>query len=234
MDQTACNYNYAATEDDGSCEFPEYYDCDGVCINDTDGDGVCDEFEVLGCTDTVACNYDETATEENNSCTYAEDTAENAQYDSIVFDCDGACVNDTDGDGVCDEFETSGCTDATACNFNSSATDDDGTCTYPEDNFDCEGNCTGAVDACGVCEGDNSTCSPQPLFFSEYAEGSSNNKYLEIYNPTNETVDLAAYGYPSAANSVDVPGQYEYWNDFEEGATIPAGGVYVIANPSGV
>jgi len=69
MDQTACNYNYAATEDDGSCEYPEYYDCDGVCVNDADGDGVCDEFEVLGCTDTVACNYDETATEENNSCT---------------------------------------------------------------------------------------------------------------------------------------------------------------------
>ncbi len=187
---------------------------------------------MLGCTDAMACNYDETATEENNTCTYAADTAENAQYDSIVFDCDGACVNDTDGDGVCDEFETSGCTDSAACNFNSSATDDDGTCTYPEGNFDCEGNCTGVVDFCGVCEGDNSTCSPAPLFFSEYAEGSSNNKYLEIYNPTNEMVDLSAYGYPSVGNAPDVPGQYEYWNDFDEGASIEPGGVYVIAHGS--
>ena len=232
-DQAACNYNYAATEDDGSCTYgTEYYDCDGVCLVDTDGDGVCDAFEVLGCTDMMACNYDEAATEENNSCTYAEDSALNAQYETVVFDCDGNCMNDTDGDGVCDEFETSGCTDSAACNFNSSATDDDGTCTYPEGNFDCEGNCTGNVDLCGVCEGDNSTCTSSPLFFSEYAEGSSNNKYLEIYNPTNETVDLSSYGYPSVGNAPDVPGQYEYWNSFDEGATIEAGGVYVIAHPS--
>lgn len=31
------------------------------------------------------------------------------------------------------------------------------------------------------------------LFFSEYIEGSSNNKVLEIYNPTNQTVDLSDY-----------------------------------------
>lgn len=31
------------------------------------------------------------------------------------------------------------------------------------------------------------------LFFSEYATGSSNNKYLEIYNPTDENVDLSNY-----------------------------------------
>lgn len=38
---------------------------------------------------------------------------------------------------------------------------------------------------------------PEPgnadLFISEYVEGSSYNKYIEIYNPTNETIDLSAY-----------------------------------------
>ena len=44
------------------------------------------------------------------------------------------------------------------------------------------------------CEyGDVVVAGPAPLFFSEYAEGSSNNKYLEIYNPTNEVVDLSGY-----------------------------------------
>ena len=34
------------------CEFPDAgYDCEGNCLADADGDGVCDEFEVAGCTD---------------------------------------------------------------------------------------------------------------------------------------------------------------------------------------
>ncbi|MHB1121059.1 MAG: Ig-like domain-containing protein, partial [Bellilinea sp.] len=36
---------------------------------------------------------------------------------------------------------------------------------------------------------------PAELFFSEYVEGSSNNKALEIYNGTDAAVDLAAGGY---------------------------------------
>ena len=31
----ACNYVYSATLDDGSCEYPDWYeDCDGVLIHD--------------------------------------------------------------------------------------------------------------------------------------------------------------------------------------------------------
>ena len=33
------------------------------------------------------------------------------------------------------------------------------------------------------------------LFFSEYVEGSSNNKALEIYNSTDAAIDLAADSY---------------------------------------
>lgn len=43
-------------------------------------------------------------------------------------------------------------------------------------------NCS-AIPACGA------------LFISEYVEGASNNKCIEIYNPTGATVDLAAGGY---------------------------------------
>ena len=53
LDESACNYNSEANTDDESCEYAEqYYDCDGVCLLDSDGDGVCDELEVLGCTDS--------------------------------------------------------------------------------------------------------------------------------------------------------------------------------------
>ena len=72
----------------------------------------------------------------------------------------------------------------------------------------------------------------QTLFFSEYAEGSSNNKYLEIYNPTNQAINLTDYAYPSTANAPDTPGVYEFWNEFDSGASINPGDVYVICHPS--
>ena len=71
-DENACNYNPDATEDDGSCEYPEeYYDCNNDCLNDTDDDGICDELEVEGCTQNMACNYNPDATEDDGGCDYS-------------------------------------------------------------------------------------------------------------------------------------------------------------------
>jgi len=122
-DDTACNYDPAATFDDGTnCVYAvTYYDCNGDCLMDTDGDGVCDELETVGCTDMTACNYDDTATDTDNTlCVYAE----------TYYDCNGDCLVDTDGDGVCDELEIGGCTDMTACNYDDTATDSTDTCDF--------------------------------------------------------------------------------------------------------
>ncbi|MEC7113608.1 MAG: hypothetical protein VXW79_01480, partial [Bacteroidota bacterium] len=120
-DESACNYDPEANNDDGSCTFAEDgLDCDGNCLADADGDGICDDDEVPGCTDDMACNYDMAATDDDGSCTYAEDG----------LDCDGNCLTDADGDGVCDGDEVPGCTDETANNYDPAATDDDGSCDY--------------------------------------------------------------------------------------------------------
>ena len=70
------------------------------------------------------------------------------------------------------------------------------------------------------------------LFISKYGEGTSNNKYLEIYNGTDATINLSDYAFPSVANAPDTPGEYEYWNTFPDGAEIASGDVYVIAHGS--
>ena len=74
-DALACNYDPNAT-DDGSCILPleTYLDCNGNCLNDADGDGICNEVEINGCTDTLACNYDINATDEDGSCSYPIET----------------------------------------------------------------------------------------------------------------------------------------------------------------
>jgi hypothetical protein len=49
-------------------------DCDGNCINDADGDGVCDEDEIAGCDDPTAINYHPAFTDaDNNTCVYEGD-----------------------------------------------------------------------------------------------------------------------------------------------------------------
>jgi len=38
------------------------------------------------------------------------------------------------------------------------------------------------------------------VFFSEYGEGTSNNKYVEIYNNTDDSVELSDYMFVSCSN----------------------------------
>ncbi|MDD2550218.1 MAG: Ig-like domain-containing protein [Bacteroidales bacterium] len=62
------------------------------------------------------------------------------------------------------------------------------------------------------------------LFFSEYIEGSSNNKALEIYNPTAQTISLDSYRIAQAVNG----GGWAHYHTFPEGATLAPEDVWVI------
>ena len=101
MSQYACNYNPQATDDDGTCYNNDLgcgcdepaadfgYDCYGICLSDVDGDGVCDEFEVTGCTDETACNYDSlfTTDTDNSLCTYVDGICD-ACVNGLIIDND--------------------------------------------------------------------------------------------------------------------------------------------------
>ena len=72
------------------------------------------------------------------------------------------------------------------------------------------------------------------VFFSEYAEGSSNNKYLEIYNGTGANVDLNHYAVSSCSNGCDDGESWDYPNniEFENETNIEAGEVWVVCHGS--
>jgi hypothetical protein len=145
---SACNYNAAATTDNGSCIVPTGCDsCSGGALvdGDTDNDGVCNASEVVGCQISTACNYNALATDAG-TCTYA--TGCDTCVGGVVLD------GDADNDGVCNANEISGCTVSTACNFNALATENNGTCVFA---FGCDVCSGGAVvdndaDNDGVCD----------------------------------------------------------------------------------
>lgn len=119
-DSSADNYDYQATDDDGSCEYYVY-----GCTNDaasnydpaaTHDDGSCEPEEVepvYGCTDDEAENYDPEAEEDDGSCEYppepdcvveihnhyrghiqsdAEQDAIQVAFKLVPTDCDGLSV----------------------------------------------------------------------------------------------------------------------------------------------
>ena len=92
------------------------------------------------CFDPEACNFVPNAELVNNDlCEYAIDI-----YPSGLYDCDGNCYFDFDGDGICNSLEVPGCQEPWACNFSAAATDPPlpgFPCTYPDNNnVDCDGN----------------------------------------------------------------------------------------------
>ena len=72
------------------------------------------------------------------------------------------------------------------------------------------------------------------VFFSEWAEGTSYNKYIEIYNGTGEEIDLSTYKISSCSNGCNTEGEWDYPDQviFDAGTMVAAGDVFVLAHPS--
>ncbi len=81
-----------------------------------------------------------------------------------------------------------------------------------------------------LCVSLSSTAQITEIFISKYGEGSSSNKFLEIYNGTSATINLDNYAFATVANAPSVPGEYEFWQKFTPGATIAPGDVYILAD----
>ncbi|MBN30686.1 MAG: hypothetical protein CL845_01620 [Crocinitomicaceae bacterium] len=147
MNPEACNFDPASTlPDPSSCTFPaEGYNCDDTCIQDVDSDGICDEFEVAGCTDQTAENYNNEATDDDESCIYA-----------ILGCTDPMACNfnpyAAESDASCDFISCAGCTIEEACNYDPASTiADDATCVFAQEYYSCAGDCLGDHDGDGIC-----------------------------------------------------------------------------------
>ena len=143
-DSLACNFDAFVSISDSSCTYPlAYYNCAGNCLNDNDGNLICDELEVVGCTDTLACNYNSTATTSDNSCEFPGCNSNLAcNYDSSAGCDDGSCIwpgcmdssaCNYSADVICSSGLCfyPGCSSPDACNYDTTAGCDDGSCLFP-------------------------------------------------------------------------------------------------------
>ena len=211
QDATACNYNSEATDNDTSlclfaddlCETCGGSGTDGsgyVTLHDSDGDGICDDADL--CSDVAACNYDASPTQ--------------------------ACGVDSDDNGTCDNAEIEGCGNSTACNYNSSATRDDGSCVFAQN---CE-VCSGATDGTG-------TVIAQDSDFDGVCDGSDNCSDVTACNyiaanSLNAACEYATAGYNCQGDcllDVDNDGICEY-NGADQCSDVNACNYAESSNPS--
>jgi hypothetical protein len=164
-DEDACNY-YSEANTNSDCNYPvEYYDCNNSCVNDYDGDGVCDELEVVGCQDPTAFNYNSAATDPGECVPVIFGCTDPTQFN---YNPDANTEN-----GGCIPF-VYGCMNEEAFNYN------------PDANTELEDSCIDVVVDC-----------MDPNAFN----------YNELANTSNE--DLCLYD----AGCVGEPGVPYWYND---------------------
>ena len=251
-------FTTTATHDDGSCTtlisygcmdisvsngFPSFANssttsynmpCDDThgsgCVENQTGLNCCCTTTVLGCIDPTAFNYSSTANYDDGSCipvisgcatlgsTNYDCAAGNTSYpcsDNVNTD-DGSCfvggctdpsaINystvATQDDGSCIST-INGCTDSTACNYDSTANVDDGSCILPD-------GCTDSLyleyDASAVC--DDGSCTTliisgctDPLAFNYVAAANVDNGTCIAV--VNGCIDSTACNYDINANTDD-------------------------------
>ncbi|MFH2005732.1 MAG: lamin tail domain-containing protein [bacterium] len=130
--------------------------------------------------------------------------------------------------GTCDATDTSGCSGACG----------DGQRNGPEvcdttdfGGVDCVslGYLAGTLSCSPTCDAtDDSNCSFGTLIFSEYVEGTGNNKALEVYNASPAAIDLATCQIVSYNNGVTSPtSTYQF-----PGSDLAASSTFVVCNTS--
>ena len=193
MDDTACNYNPDATNDDGSCDgtvactdpsmanfigFDIIADCNSNLMY-ADNE-ICEEW-FGGCMEEDACNYNESANYDDGSCAYPGCTNPIAcNYDATAGCDDGSCEMpgcdilqsaNYNPDAICIDNTTCidivyGCIDPTACNYDSLANTENGSCEYPTNavglNVGCE-ECNDSNEAVLIDVNDNGICDSEEL-----------------------------------------------------------------------
>ena len=150
-----------------------------------------EEMPISGCINPSACNYNSEAVINDNSCKEMD----------CFNECGGSAV--LDECGICNGNNSTcsipGCTDEIACNYDSNATIEDSSCTYPDsENVDCNGNCIVDIDCNDECGGDDQSClhidqkSPTKFEISSVYPNPFNPKCeFRILNPKIQKVDIS-------------------------------------------
>jgi len=204
VDESACNYEELATQDDGSCQYPgdicEEVSCfelgvpgpSLVEITHSVLDDACSCVQVLGCMDPEACNYIPTATSEfpfgcsldcvyvGGSTGYLTPTPEELVFvtncEEISEECECCYLGDMDNDGNIFQEYICGCLDEDALNYDSNAILSNNSCIYESVNISEKINNKNLINTIDILG--RETTNNKGFQLHIYDDGSVEKKYL--------------------------------------------------------
>ncbi len=144
---TSNGFTSCASGADFGISFTAYTPAPGTPCADVDGDGICDDQEIHGCTYPNALNFPGCATEDDGSCFFPQATCpSDFNLDWVISIQDVLTLLSAFG-MTCPGYEVgtelADCTYAEALNYNADALTDDGSCIF-------ESPCTGDVNGDGT------------------------------------------------------------------------------------
>ena len=172
-DEAACNYDAEAILDDGSCileglnftmtvvldNYPQEFtwtlvNADGTAVASGEYGGLSGTIVTTFCLPDGCYALNVNDSFGDGICCQYGDGSYTLEVEGIVV-ATGGDFGDSETVNFCTGNDVAGCTDVLACNYNASATIDDGTCTYAETGLDCSGDCLNDADGDGICDEDD-------------------------------------------------------------------------------
>ena len=181
--------------------------------------------------DTNDTSDTENETPDNSST--SEDPAKNDDSDSVPqTDPEPSEPEPTDPDDAETPDNDSGDTGNVPDNDTDSDSDND-TDADTDNQEPPAGQCTSNSDCSGstpYCSISTSQCIANAVFITEYVEGSSDNKAIEIYNGSKSSVNLGNFTIQQANNGKDWGSDANFIYSFTGSTAIPSGGIFVFCN----
>ena len=217
-DSTAENYNSNATTDDGSCNYTcdetisieIIFDCwpeeTGWSLTNENGNVILSENSGFGSstmesiclsngcfTFTITDSYgDGLGGSQWDSCN--TDGSYEIYTNNEVLISSGGDFGSSISYNFCIDNTIYGCTNYLACNYNSDANENDGSCEYAVEGFDCNGNCLLDSDNDGICDDDEILGCTDP----------SACNYIVIATDDNNSCIYPENGYDCNGNCIEI------------------------------
>ncbi len=217
--------NPDTTPDDGDPEQEETTTDDANTSAPNNGDDDTETDDNTDTSDSTPDNDSDTDQGRKQGELYGECYPNDTCNAGLICDVENnICIKDTDNTSDDSDYDTPDVDADTSTEMPDQDHDP-----IPENSCNSNSDCSGATPYCSIT---TSECIANAVFITEYVEGSSENKAIEIYNGSKSSVNLSNFTIQQAKNGSSFGSDANYIYNFPASSLLAPGATYVVCNDS--